>query len=227
MEFIYSTGGREKYFSKTNVRDCVCRAIANATGKDYLEVYNGINEEAKKEHTSKRKGSRRSNARNGVFTATAKRYIEKVLGWQWVSCMGIGTGCQTHLRASELPSGTLILNLSRHFSCVKDGVLYDTYDCSRNGTRCVYGYWREPTQEEQEGIDHAKELIELQKQSIEETKKKIEAIRNSYKSEIDKINKKIKEWRHKQTLILNKMNKDIKKIKQQDADAFINKVLGD
>ena len=27
---------------------------------------------------------------------------------------------------------------------VKDGVLYDTYDCSRNGTRCVYGYWNKP-----------------------------------------------------------------------------------
>ncbi len=22
-----------------------------------------------------------------------------------------------------------------------DGVVHDTYDCTRNGTRCVYGYW--------------------------------------------------------------------------------------
>jgi len=24
---------------------------------------------------------------------------------------------------------------------VIDGVINDTYDCSREGTRCVYGYW--------------------------------------------------------------------------------------
>jgi len=24
---------------------------------------------------------------------------------------------------------------------VIDGVLHDTHDCSRDGTRCVYGYW--------------------------------------------------------------------------------------
>lgn len=30
---------------------------------------------------------------------------------------------------------------SKHLTCVKDRVLYDTYDCSRDGTRCVYGYW--------------------------------------------------------------------------------------
>ena len=50
MDFVYSTGGRENYFKKADVRDCVTRAIANATGIDYLEVYNGINAEAKKEH---------------------------------------------------------------------------------------------------------------------------------------------------------------------------------
>jgi hypothetical protein len=25
---------------------------------------------------------------------------------------------------------------------VIDGVIHDTHDCSRNGTRCVYGYYR-------------------------------------------------------------------------------------
>jgi hypothetical protein len=24
---------------------------------------------------------------------------------------------------------------------VIDGVLHDTHDCTRGGTRCVYGYW--------------------------------------------------------------------------------------
>ena len=149
MKFVYNDGGRSNYF-KGQSRDCVTRAIAIATGMDYLEVYNGINVEAKKERASKRKRTT-SSARNGVYTATAKRYIERVLGWVWVPCMTIGSGCQVHLRASELPEkGSYILNLSGHFSCWKNGELYDTYDCSRNGTRCVYGYWRAPTKEEKE-----------------------------------------------------------------------------
>jgi len=31
--------------------------------------------------------------------------------------------------------------LSRHLTTVIDGVIYDTYDPSREGTRCVYGYY--------------------------------------------------------------------------------------
>ena len=140
MEFVYSDGGRSKYFKAEKVGDCVVRSICNATGKDYKEVYDGINELAKLERKSKRK-SGRSSARNGVYKTTYKRYIEDVLGWKWHSCSGIGIGCTMHLDPAELPSGNLILSLSKHNTCVKFGVLYDTYDCSRGGTRCVYGYW--------------------------------------------------------------------------------------
>lgn len=69
MELIYSTGGREKYFKANVVGDCVCRAIANATGMDYKQVYDLINSYAKKEHLSKRK-KKKSNARNGVTKDT-------------------------------------------------------------------------------------------------------------------------------------------------------------
>ena len=140
MEFVYSDGGRSKYFTAQGVGDCVVRSICNATGKDYKEVYDGINELAKLERKSKRR-SGRSNARNGVYKTTYKRYIEDVLGWKWHPCTGIGLGCTMHLDPAELPGGNLILSLSKHNTCVKFGVLYDTYDCSRGGTRCVYGYW--------------------------------------------------------------------------------------
>lgn len=143
MEWIYDDGGRSKYFKAEKVGDCVTRAICNATGKDYKEVYDALNDLAKKERAGKRKRGR-SSSRDGVYTATAKKYIEQVLGWKWTPCMTIGSGCKVHVRSEELPSGNLILNLSRHFSCVKDGILYDTYDCSRDGTRCVYGYWSKP-----------------------------------------------------------------------------------
>jgi hypothetical protein len=55
--------------------------------------------------------------------------------------MQIGSGCKVHLRSDELPIGRLVVGLSRHSAAVIDGVLHDTYDCSRRGTRCVYGYW--------------------------------------------------------------------------------------
>lgn len=141
MEFVYNDGGRSNYFKASNVGDCVTRAICNATGKDYKEVYDALNAIAKKARKSKREIGK-STSRNGVHTRIAKKYIEGVLGWKWHACMGIGTGCQVHLRSDELPKeGSYILNLSRHFTCVKDGVLLDTYDCSRDGSRCVYGYW--------------------------------------------------------------------------------------
>ena len=142
MDFVYATGGREKYFKAENVRDCVVRAICNATEKDYKEVYDAINELAKKERNSKCKRGR-SSARNGVYKGTYKKYLEKQLGYNFTACMGIGTGCTVHLCEKELPkTGTYILSLSDHLTCWKDGKLYDIYDCSRGGNRCVYGYWK-------------------------------------------------------------------------------------
>jgi hypothetical protein len=58
--------------------------------------------------------------------------------------MQVGSGCTVHLREDELPSGTLIVAVSRHLTVVKDGVIYDNHDPSRDGTRCVYGYWKNP-----------------------------------------------------------------------------------
>ena len=78
--------------------------------------------------------------RTGTHRVVLKKYLQK-LGWDWTPTMFIGQGCKVHLKKDELPSGTLIVSCSKHITVVKDGVLYDTYDCSRNGTRCVYGYW--------------------------------------------------------------------------------------
>lgn len=140
MKFIYADGGRSKYFKRDNVRDCVTRAIANATGIDYKEVYDRINQLAKAEKISKRKKSK-STARNGVYKQTYKKYIEKELGWEWHSLARIGQTDKAHLNENELPDGVLIVKVSKHLTCVKDKILYDTYDCTRDGDRLVYGYW--------------------------------------------------------------------------------------
>lgn len=140
LEFNYNSGGREKYFTKERVGDCVCRAIAIANDMDYLEVYNMINDYAKSEHITKRK-KKKSNARNGVYKGTEKRILTE-LGWKWKPTMEIGKGCQCHLRANEIPMDkTIICQVSKHLTVVKNGVINDTYNCSREGTRCVYGIW--------------------------------------------------------------------------------------
>lgn len=58
--------------------------------------------------------------------------------------MGIGTGCTVHLVSQELPGGRLIVSVSKHLTAVIDGVIHDTHNPSRSGTRCVYGYWQCP-----------------------------------------------------------------------------------
>ena len=142
MKFVYSDGGRNQYFIGKDKGCCVCRAICNATGKDFKEIYNLINKTSKREKTGCRKMGV-SNARTGVYKYTEKEIIENVLGWKWHATMTIGSGCKVHLNDEllELCSKPMIVRVSKHLTCVKDGAIYDTYDCSRNGSRCVYGYW--------------------------------------------------------------------------------------
>jgi len=139
QKFQYNDGGRSEYFKAEKVRDCVTRSIAITTGKDYKEVYNTLNLLAERERTGKRK-RKTSNSRNGVFRVTYEKYL-KSIGWKWVPTMFIGQGCKVHLRADELPNGRLIVRTSKHLTAMIDGVIHDTYDCSRGGTRCVYGYF--------------------------------------------------------------------------------------
>ena len=208
LNFVYSTGGREKYFKQTSVRDCVCRAVVNATDIDYLEVYKGINEEASNERKSCRK-RKKSSARNGVYTGTIKRYIERVLGWVWVPCMSIGTGCQVHLKPEELPSsGSYILNLSGHLSCWRDGKLYDTYDCSRGGTRCVYGYWRMPNAQEKEQFAQAKQQQDEYKEFIAKEKEELSKKRLDVKKHNSSIIKKYAKR-------INKLKAQLRKLERE------------
>ena len=137
IKFVYNDGGRTVSGFKGHTGDCVTRAIAIATNTPYLEVYQQINEMAKAA------GDERTSARTGVFKKTQLEIREWLAqnGWKWVPVMGFGTGCTMHVSEKELPKGNLILRLSKHYAAVIDGVLHDTHDCSRNGTRCVYGYF--------------------------------------------------------------------------------------
>ena len=150
IDFVYNDGGRSKYFKSKEVGDCVTRAIAIATGRDYKEVYDFLAESnAKQRVTIRQKRSKKAMRKANKVTAihgisTKRKWFKDYmadLGFKFVATMGIGTGCRVHLKADELPKGRLICNVSRHYTAVIDGVINDTYDCSRNETRCVYGYW--------------------------------------------------------------------------------------
>lgn len=136
MQFIYNDGGREQAGYKGSAGDCVCRAVAIVTRKPYLDVYNALNILCKKEKIRKNC----STARNGVYRKTYDILL-KQLGAKWVPCMGIGTGCKVHLTDGQLPMGRIIVRVSKHFVAVINGVIHDTSDPQRNGTRCVYGYF--------------------------------------------------------------------------------------
>ena len=128
--------------TRARAGDCVVRAIAIATDKPYQQIYDLVNSAAVHERTGKRKHGI-SNARTGVYKVSIKR-IMKQLGWVWTPTMQIGSGCTVHLRADELPPGRLVVSVSKHLTAVIDAVIHDTHDCSRRGTRCVYGYWQPP-----------------------------------------------------------------------------------
>ena len=129
LKFNYNDGGRSKYFTAAKVGDCVTRSIAIALNMDYKEVYDKVANIVG------------YTPRNGVYNKDIKKVIS-AFGGTWHPMMQIGSGCKVHLCDGEIPAkGRIICKLSHHLTCVIDNVINDTFDASRNGTRCVYGYW--------------------------------------------------------------------------------------
>lgn len=166
MRWVYDDGGRKEAGYVGRAGDCTVRAIAIATGKPYQEVYDSLFTL----NRQKNRNPKRCSPRDGGTTRRTIREYMASLGWRWVPCMGIGTGCTVHLHDGELPAGRLVVSLSRHMTAVINGVIHDTYDPQReafcfepdngralkpgegrnqNGIfrvarRCVYGYFLPP-----------------------------------------------------------------------------------
>lgn len=159
MNFMKDDGGRAAAGYKGSAGDCVARAVAIASGRPYSEIYAALSQ-----MTGTERKSKGATARNGIHTSRKwfKDFMRS-LGFTWTPTMGIGTGCKVHLTDGELPSGRLVVAVSRHYTAVVDGVVHDTYDPQRevhvmtfNGAmssddprvvntiqrRCVYGYWK-------------------------------------------------------------------------------------
>lgn len=144
MQFVFDDGGREASGYKGKTGDCVARAVAIATGKTYQEVYDFLANGNATQRKTKRsaKSSGKESAAYGIQTRRKwfNDYMES-LGFKWTPAMAIGSGCKVHLKDGELPKGRLVVNVSKHMVAVIDGVIHDTFDPSRDGTRCVYGYY--------------------------------------------------------------------------------------
>lgn len=143
-KFNFNDGGRVAAGYRGTAGDCVCRAICIATGKPYKEVYEYLAAKNASQRKSKHdKGKRKKTAREGI--STKRKWFDdymQSLGFGWTPTMLVGQGCKVHLTADELPGGVLVVSVSRHMTAVIDGVINDTHDCSREGSRCVYGYYQ-------------------------------------------------------------------------------------
>ena len=146
LELKIDDGGRAAAGYKGKAGDCVVRSIAIATNLSYQKIYNDLYEANEDFRVNSRTKLARSlkqkndSPRTGTHRVVLKKYLKK-LGWKWTPTMFVGQGCKVHLKKNELPIGILVVSCSKHITVVRDGVLHDTYDCSRRGTRCVYGYW--------------------------------------------------------------------------------------
>ena len=144
--WVYDDGGRTEAGFRGRAGDCVARSIAIAAQLPYGDVYRRLADGNATQRRTKRssRSSGQRTASHGIQTTRLwfQRYMQ-ALGFAWVPTMRIGTGCTVHLRGEELPSGRLVVAVSRHYVAMIDGVTHDTHDPSRGGTRCVYGYWRQ------------------------------------------------------------------------------------
>lgn len=133
MEYIYDDGGRSRYF-KGVTGDCVCRAVAIASGRDYKEVYDLIF------------STMGVSPRYGVNTRTAKfKRMMETLGFRWTATSGIGSHQAVHFIQGELPEGRMVCSVNGHWVAVVDNRVRDVFDCRLNSfgeNRRVYGYWK-------------------------------------------------------------------------------------
>ena len=133
--FKYNDGGRALAGYRGLAGDCVARAVAIACEIPYKDAYETL-------ANINKKTSGTCSAREGIQTkSNAFKIFMLNLGWKWTPTMFIGQGCKVHLRKNELPMGKIICAVSRHYVAVIDGVINDSHDSTRNGNRCVYGYW--------------------------------------------------------------------------------------
>ena len=113
---------------KRKAGDCAIRAICNAEGKSWLEVFDALVEIARRE----------------CYAPTNMNVINEYLkNYPTVSVMYEDKyGKKRRYKVEELdklPKGKYIVRVAGHMTCVKNGVIEDTWNC---GYKSCYKIWR-------------------------------------------------------------------------------------
>ncbi|MBR5223795.1 MAG: hypothetical protein IKV81_06505 [Clostridia bacterium] len=93
--------------------DCVTRAISFALDKDYSSI-------RKKLHHSAR-----LNGCDKLCVCCYRLLLESVFGLQAINCRNMTINDFATLN----PMGTYILRIDGHLTCLKNGTVYDIWDC--------------------------------------------------------------------------------------------------
>ena len=119
LGYTYNDGGRDAAGFKGEARDCVARAIAIFTGRDYREVYRHV---AAFERRYGKRGVR--SARNGVCSKAR----ERAMAHFGLTKIKLPPGpCPTYAQAHEA-YGDCIVSTNGHIAALVNGALQDTFD---------------------------------------------------------------------------------------------------
>ena len=128
MDFVKSLGGREKYYQRTNVKDCVIRAISLALDKRYKDVLMEMAELSFK--TGYSIGS----------SQLEQKYLE-ANGWKKMKQPRTPEGKKIRGRfwLNSVGNENQVVSIgSQHLTCIKEGKFWDIWDCSND---CIGVYY--------------------------------------------------------------------------------------
>lgn len=115
-----------KYYNANSygnfVNDCVIRAIAVAENKSWGSTYDELSRIAKK---------------NGILLDDVN-FVEPLLDYRYKR-MKTYPGDTVEDVLFEYPNGIYLVTMSGHITVIKDGVVYDTFDCRG---RTVKNVWK-------------------------------------------------------------------------------------
>ena len=128
MKFIKDHGGRDKYtrcrFKKDNTNDCVIRAIAIATGREYRIVRDDLFELAKD---------------MWVMPNDKECYEAHLTRLGWVKHSPLKKGMRkVKVRDFPVKTGAVIISTCNHLTTIVDGNIHDTWNTGNYAANSYY-----------------------------------------------------------------------------------------
>lgn len=107
------------------VDDCVIRAISFAENNNWEETYDKLSEYAKEE---------------GIIlneVTFVDGYLDSKYPKRCYKCEGSRATIKDFVRTHK--NGTYLITMKGHITCLSDGIIYDTWDCTNNR---IWAVWR-------------------------------------------------------------------------------------